>query len=70
MTEVKLQEVRQWHEGSGGDNSQIVLLQTEAVEVGDGVEGVGWNLIKFVGTQVQLHQVEKPSEGLQQQREI
>ena len=67
MAEVELQEVRQCYEGSGGDNSQIVLLQTEAVEVGDGVEGLGWNFIKFVGTQVQLHQVEKPSEGLQHQ---
>ena len=63
MTEVKLQEVRQGHEGSGGDNSQVVLLQTEDVEVGNGGEGRGWDLIKFVGTQVQLHQVEKSSEN-------
>ena len=63
MTEVQLQEVRQGYEGSGRDNSQIVLLQTEAVEVGDGGEGGGWDLVKFVRTQVQLHQVEKSSEN-------
>ena len=66
MAEVELDEVRQRYEGSGGDNPQDVLLQTEAVEVGDGGEAGGGDFIKFVGTQVQLHQVKQSGEGLEQ----
>ena len=58
------------YEGSGGDNSQQVLLQTQAVQVGDGGEAGGGDFIQFVATEVELHQVKEPREGLQHNREI